>query len=391
MQSGCGCRCENSLAHYECLAKKAGYQPHRGDASYRSCQTCLRPFTGEMRKQLAILWVEVSRLSLGKHVGDVSKRDEFMRAVSHMCGCILDEDNKGLNREGSLCWWYGWYDSVALIIFFLRENFRPESIPRTNPSLLRPFELTMDNMRTATSLAIKKTDLEQVIGWVTSAQYDRKALVLTGHLAMALSNMERFKESNRLFNVVIGEMVKVFGSRHPSTMQIEQHYALSLFQQELYQAAELANRQLLGVLMETDCGETNSSTMACITNLALCLIKQGKYTEAELRLNRLLSNRQRIFGNDHPSTCNIHFHLYDLMKRKRKLVEQSDARKRRCELACSRKSGPLGQRLGNLNHRVVLGEVRTIRKNARMYSNATVRVAAVACKPIKSISRGLRK
>ena len=260
MQSGCGCRGDNGLAHHECLAKKAVYQPHRGDASWRSCQTCLLPFTGEMRKELAIAWLAFSReryncdgaehvvsdgeLDEAVHFGNaqrdgrdaigMSRRDEFMRAVSHMFGCILDDDNKGLIRAGSLCWWYGWYDSVALIMFFVREHVRPESIPRTNISLVRPFELTMDNLRTATSRVIKPTDLEQVIGWMTSAQYDRKALVFTGHLAMALSNMDRFQESNRLFKVVFGEMVNVFGSRHPSTMQIGQHYALSLYQQGLY-------------------------------------------------------------------------------------------------------------------------------------------------------------
>jgi hypothetical protein len=33
--------------------------------------------------------------------------------------------------------------------------------------------------------------------------------------------------------------------------------------------------------------ETNSSTMACIANLATSLTKQGKYTEAESQLQRL--------------------------------------------------------------------------------------------------------
>jgi len=306
-----------------------------------------------------------------------------------MCGCILNEDNDGRNRAGSLCWWYGWYDSVALIMFFLREHVRPESTPRANPSLRRSFVLTVNNLRSATSRAIKKTDLEQVIGWMTSPQYDRNALVFTGHLALALSNIGRFHESNRLFNVVRGEMVTVFGPRHPSTMQIVQHYALSLFHQGLYQAAELANRTLLGVLFESDGGETHSSTMVCITNLALCLIKQCKYTEAESRLRRLLSNQQRILGHDHPSTCRTNFHLSDLMRRKRKLVEHASARTRRSALACSRQSGSRDQRLGNLHLRMVLGDVRkTIRPNARMVWNATARVA---CKPIQSISRGRRK
>jgi len=208
MQSGCGCRGDNGLAHYQCLANKAAYQPHRGDASWRSCQTCLRL--------------------------------------------------RGLLK---------------------RTDVKPET---------------------------GRTDVEQVLGWTTTAPDDPNALVFKGHLALALSNASRFRESNRLFKVVLGQMATVYGTRHPSTMQIEQHYALSLLQQGLFSEAERANRTLLVVLTATY-GETNSSTMACIDNLATCLTKQGKYTEAEPMLRRLLAHKKRIFGHEHPSTCKTSF------------------------------------------------------------------------------------
>jgi hypothetical protein len=56
-------------------------------------------------------------------------------------------------------------------------------------------------------------------------------------------------------------------------------------------------------------GETNSSTMTCIANLATSLTKQGKYTEAESQLQRLLAKQQRVLGHEHPSTCKPSFHL----------------------------------------------------------------------------------
>ena len=402
MQSGCGCRGDNGLAHYQCLANKAAYQPHRGDASWRSCQTCLRPFTGEMRKSLAVSWISNSLYHCNG--------DEFLRAVSHLFGCILVDDNEDRNGPGALCRWYGWSDSLALMLSFLQVNFPrqveggetiiefgrfrgytfqflitlgmgttwtnwflstqgcrlTDDIPQA--SELRRWLLAQAATSTQLRGLIKRTDVkpetrrtdvEPVLGLTTTAQDDPKALVFKGHLALALSNASRFRESNSLFKVVRGQMATVYGTRHPSTMQIEQHYALSLLQQGLFSYAERANRKLLGVLTATY-GETNSSTMACIDNLATCLTKQGKYTEAEPLLQRLLANKQRIFGHEHPSTCKTSLHLSYLIKTQRKLVERAAARNRRCELACLRESGSNGPRICILHPRmvVVLGEAQ---------------------------------
>ena len=432
MQSGCGCRGDNGLAHSQCLANKALYQPHRGDSSWRSCQTCLRPFTGEMRKSLAISWINNSL-----YHSRCGNGDEFLRAVSHMFGCILVDDNEGRNGPGALCRWYGWSDSLALMLSFLQVNFPrhvdggetiiefgrfrgytfqflitlgmgttwtnwflsaqgcrlTDDIPQA--SELRRWLLAQAATNTQLRGLIKPTDVkqatgltdaEQVLGLTETAQDDPKALIFKGHLALALSNATRFRESNLLFKVVLGQMATVYGTRHPSTMQIELHYALSLLQQGLFSYAERTHRKLLGVLIATY-GETNSSTMACIDNLATCLTKQGKYAEAEPILQRLLAHKQRIFGHEHPSTCKTIFHLSDLMKIQRKLVEHAAARKRRCALARLRESGSLGPRLCNLHPRVVLGEVRPTRQIMHIHSNATLRYP---CKPVKWISRGLR-
>ena len=419
MQSGCGCRGDNGLAHYQCLANKAPYQPHRGDASWRSCQTCLRPFTGEMRNSLALAWIN---RSLYHH-----NRDEFLRAVSHMFGCVLADDNEGRHGPSALCGWYGWSDSVALMLSFLQVNFPrqveggetiiefgrfrgyafqflitpgmgttwrdwflsaqgsrlTDDIPQA--SELRRWLLAQAATSARLGGLIKptdvkpatgRTDAEQVLRLTTTVRDDPKALVFKGHLALALSNASRFRESNRLFRVVLGEMARVHGTRHPSTMQIHQHYALSLLQQGLFSAAERANRKLLGVLTATY-GESNSSTMACIANLAASLTEQGKCAEATSQLQRLLAHQRRVFGHDHPSTCKTTRHLSELTKRERKLVEHAAARKRRCALACLRESGSSGLRIRHLHPRVVLGEVRPTRPimntRARRDSTATAR------------------
>ena len=354
-----------------------------------------------------------------------------------MFGCILVDDNEGRNGPGALCRWYGWSDSLALMLSFLQVNFPrqvdggetiiefgrfrgytfqflitlgmgttwtnwflsaqgcrlTDDIPQA--SELRRWLLAQAATNTQLRGLIKPTDVkqatgltdaEQVLGLTETAQDDPKALIFKGHLALALSNATRFRESNRLFKVVLGQMATVYGTRHPSTMQIELHYALSLLQQGLFSYAERTHRKLLGVLIATH-GETNSSTMACIDNLATCLTKQGKYAEAEPILQRLLAHKQRIFGHEHPSTCKTIFHLSDLMKIQRKLVERAAARKRRCALARLRESGSLGPRLCNLHPRVVLGEVRPTRQIMHIHSNATLRYP---CKPVKWISRGLR-
>jgi hypothetical protein len=57
IQSGCACRSDTGLAHVGCLIEKAVAQlPHRGDAVWRECQTCGRPFTGAMQMGLAEAW-----------------------------------------------------------------------------------------------------------------------------------------------------------------------------------------------------------------------------------------------------------------------------------------------------------------------------------------------
>jgi len=133
---------------------------------------------------------------------------------------------------------------------------------------------------------------------------------------------------------------------------------------------------LLGVLTATY-GESNSSTMACIANLAASLTEQGKCAEATSQLQRLLAHQRRVFGHDHPSTCKTTRHLSELTKRERKLVEHAAARKRRCALACLRESGSSGLRIRHLHPRVVLGEVRPTRPimntRARRDSTATAR------------------
>ena len=55
IQSGCGCRAGNELAHLDCLVKLASFQhAHRGAIVWDACQTCKRSFDGEMRNRLAI-------------------------------------------------------------------------------------------------------------------------------------------------------------------------------------------------------------------------------------------------------------------------------------------------------------------------------------------------
>ena len=54
IDSGCGCRAGNELAHPDCLVKWACFQhAHRGWIVWDACQTCKRSFGGNMRNLLA--------------------------------------------------------------------------------------------------------------------------------------------------------------------------------------------------------------------------------------------------------------------------------------------------------------------------------------------------
>ena len=281
IQSGCGCRSDNGLAHIDCLHRKAVFQQsHRHDAAWVTCQTCHRPFTGIMRIALSQAWVSNA---LKRTV-----RFEVIRALSHNYSCVLSVANGALDFQ-----------------FGKQLNHAIRRILRT----------------------------------LTNAgdDYHKYKLVFEGYLALSLSFTREYAESGTLFARVAHEMTRRYGPNHPYTIQVRCNFALSLLQQGRLALAECINRELLGALAIT-LGEQHSSTMVCIFNLATSLARQGKFAEAESMSRRLLETRRRVLGAEHPDTLNTISLLADATYGQYRSSVRASAYQRRRAIAQTRGS-----------------------------------------------------
>ena len=280
IQSGCGCRSDNGLAHVGCLRQKAVFQQsHRADAAWMTCQTCHRPFTGLMRMALSYAWFDNA---LKRAV-----RPEVIRALSHNYSCVLSHANTRNFPLGDL------------------------------------------------KLAIRHHHLRTLTK--AGDDYHLYTLVFQGYLALSLSFTSEYAESDALFARVAHEMTARYGPNHPKTIQVRCNFALSLLQQGCPALAECINRELLGALASTR-GEQHSSTMVCIFNLATSLARQGKFAEAESMSRRLLETRRRVLGAEHPDTLNTLSLLADVTSGQYKSTMLASAYQRRRAIAHARNS-----------------------------------------------------
>ena len=279
IQSGCGCRSDNGLAHVDCLRQKAVFQQsHRYDAAWQTCQTCNRPFAGLMRLALSDAWLSDA---LKRRV-----RPEVARALCHNYGCVLSYANT--------------------------HDFQ---------------------------LGVLKLAIRRILQTFTNAGdgYHLYTLVFQGYLALSLSFMSEYAESDALFARVAHEMTTRYGPNHPKTIQVRCNFALSLLRQGRPALAERINRELLGVLASTR-GEQHSTTMVCIFNLATSLSRQGKFAEAESMCRRLLETRRRVLGAQHPDTLSTISLLADVTSAQYKSTIRASAYQRRRAIAHTRNS-----------------------------------------------------
>lgn len=65
---------------------------------------------------------------------------------------------------------------------------------------------------------------------------------------------------------------------------------------------------------ETIFGVDHPFTLRCMNNLAIALLSQGEYDEAEVCFLKCLERRKKLFGNDHSSTLDAKKNLETFYK-----------------------------------------------------------------------------
>src|SRR5206468_2644730 len=87
-----------------------------------------------------------------------------------------------------------------------------------------------------------------------------------------------------------------------------------------YREAELMHRQAL-YLREKVLGEEHPSTLASMNSLAEVLRQQGKYKEAEQMQRQTLNLRKKMLGEEHPSTLDSISNLAIMLRQQGKYKE----------------------------------------------------------------------
>jgi hypothetical protein len=213
IDSGCGCRSGNELAHPNCRVKLASFQhAHRGWNVWETCQTCQRSFGGKMRNLLAI-------------------------------GRVFYVTNP---MHPNIIHW-----------FF-------EKLPAIRNALY-----LSENLITAE----KYTDAEQItralLGPIKRLLGYRDLLYLQceSNMAISQSYTGKYSESNWRFVKVIKTLASVYCLDDWMTLSVRFQYMASLLRQLVAVESYNITRYVLRITRKVF-GEHHENTMAFITNLA---------------------------------------------------------------------------------------------------------------------------
>jgi hypothetical protein len=239
IQCGCACRGDSGLAHVECLIRKAHFQQvHRGSAAWRTCQTCMRDFTGPMQLALADAWW--SRVCDLPHE---SSERIFVKAYLAICRC-----------SGGRC-------DQAL------------------PMLLEAH-----------------ADLRRLHG-----DDHAHTLQCAHHLAQAYSFSGQYKLAEQVEREVHRVSRQLLGEEHEATLESAEHLALVLVLEEAPQEAAVILRFVFGARNKNLGGE-HLLTLRCKNHLARAYADQGDIAKAEQMVREVLHVQRRVLGPEHPES-----------------------------------------------------------------------------------------
>ncbi len=95
----------------------------------------------------------------------------------------------------------------------------------------------------------------------------------------------------------------MLGAEHPISLICSNSLAVCLMRQDKYSAAEALLRDALALSQEV-LGEEHPDTAQARNNLANCIGAQGNYAEAERMHRQVLAQREKTLGREHPETLN---------------------------------------------------------------------------------------
>ncbi len=131
---------------------------------------------------------------------------------------------------------------------------------------------------------------------------------------------------------MLGARRRVLGEEYPATLASAGNLAMFLVHQEKYADAERIEREVLGVSRRV-LGVEHPATLASEGNLAAWLSHQGKHADAERIDREVLGMRRRVQGEEHPATLKCP--IWPRPSR----TKQSTPRRRKCTRLRKKRSG----------------------------------------------------
>jgi tetratricopeptide (TPR) repeat protein len=149
----------------------------------------------------------------------------------------------------------------------------------------------------------------------------RTNLAIAGTLAVTLSFLGKYEESERIHRQVLEETLAELGANHPDTLWSLECVAGSLAHQGKYEQAEVLQRQAIEAFTTSPELATHTSRFSCLLGLAFTLEMQCKYTEAEESIRKALDGYIKVFGDKHPVTTHTRGRLSSILMKQGKLEE----------------------------------------------------------------------
>ena len=142
-------------------------------------------------------------------------------------------------------------------------------------------------------------------------------LASMNNMALALGDLGRSAEAEKLHVRVLEIERRVLGPEHPNTLQSMHNLAMAMRVQGRSAEAEQRNREVLQIRPRV-LGPQHPDTFASMHNLAAAIMDQGRWAEAEELQRKVLEIQRRVLSADHADTLrsmnNLAGVLYDQQK-----------------------------------------------------------------------------
>ncbi len=130
---------------------------------------------------------------------------------------------------------------------------------------------------------------------------DQLTLIEMSNLAVTISLMGRYKESDQILTEALAKMNRTLGPEHPFTIKALSNLADNYDKEGRLAEAEAITRKTLEIRRRV-LGPDHPDTITNDGDLGTLLNEQGRYAEAEAIHREILEKQKRITGAEHPQT-----------------------------------------------------------------------------------------